>query len=129
MSAIAGIYRLDGQPVERSLLERMNRTLSFHGPDDSGIWADGPVGISQNTLWNTPESPYEKYPFSYSDGNFVLVADARIDNRDELLGTFNISDNGKIGDGQLILRAFEKWGETCAEKLIGDFAFVIWDKR
>ena len=60
-------------------------------------------------------------PVVSADGRFLLVADARIDNQSELFG--------EIGDAETILRAYEKWGEGCAERLIGDFAFAVWDRK
>jgi len=67
-------------------------------------------------------------------GNLVLTADACIDNRDELIVTIvtlGLADRppAEIADSQLILAAYEKWGEYCPEKLLGDFAFAIWDER
>jgi asparagine synthase (glutamine-hydrolysing) len=58
----------------------------------------------------------------------TLVADARIDNRDELLPQLRISQRD-ISDEDLILHAYERWGEGCAERLLGDFAFIIHDAR
>jgi asparagine synthase (glutamine-hydrolysing) len=52
-----------------------------------------------------------------------IWADARLDNRDELLAALG----GGAGDAGLILAAYERWGDDCASHLLGDFAFVIWD--
>ena len=57
----------------------------------------------------------------------VITADARIDNRDELLDEFNIHISTKISDSELILESYIKWGENCPDKLLGDFVFAIWD--
>ena len=61
--------------------------------------------------------------------NLVLAADARIDNRDDLIATLGLDRAGTITDGALILAAYEKWGRATPEKLIGDFAFAVWDAR
>lgn len=81
-------------------------------------------------LFTTPESLSEKPPLVHKSGNLILTADARIDNRRELIDHLGLtgSSNGEIGDSELILGAYEKWGERCPEKLVGDFAFVIWDR-
>ena len=66
-------------------------------------WSDGHVGFRQQ-------------PFTL-DREVWLIADARIDG------------GGQSSDEETILRAYQKFGENCVDHLIGDFAFVIWDKR
>jgi asparagine synthase (glutamine-hydrolysing) len=131
MSGIIGIYYLDDRPVDREDLERMLDTLAHRGPDGADIWIDGAVGFGHRMLWTTPESLLEKLPFVNQTGNLVISADCRIDNRDELIYVlqFDYCPPEKITDSQLILAAYEKWGEQCPEHLLGDFAFAIWDKQ
>ena len=59
----------------------------------------------------------------------VITADARIDNRDDLCEELGIRDEEDVSDSYFILKAYAKWGEDCPDKLLGDFAFVIWDKK
>jgi asparagine synthase (glutamine-hydrolysing) len=63
------------------------------------------------------------------DGNLTIAADIRIDNRKSLLSSFALSTGFSelLSDCQLILMAYKKWGIDCAGKLLGDFAFSIWD--
>lgn len=130
MSAIFGIHYLDSRPIEPQLLARMQEILAHRGQDGTGIWHRDSIGLGHRLLWTTPESLSEQQPLTDNNGNFILTADARIDNRDELIASLNLtSSNPKdITDSQLILLAYEKWGETSPEKLLGDFAFAIWDK-
>ena len=131
MSGIIGILNLDSKPVEPDEIGRMIDSLAHRGSDGSGAWIDGPMGMGHRMLWTTPESLLEKYPLINTQGDLILTADARIDNREELISALDVKEfpAHKITDGQLILRAYEKWGQDCPEKLIGDFAFAIWDKR
>ena len=131
MSGIAGIYYLDGRPVERTDVERMVDSIAHRGPDGSGVWTDGSVGFGHRMLWTTPESLHEKLPLTNKTGDLTITADARIDNRDELFSTLNFNGRPRetITDSEIILAAYEKWGEKCPEKLLGDFSFAIWDKR
>lgn len=130
MSGIAGIYFSDGRPVKRDSLERMVETIAHRGPDGSGVWHQGAVGLGHRLLWTTPESLQEKLPLADASGELVITADARIDNRQELLSALNFpSGSAAVTDSHLILAAYEKWGERCPEKLLGDFAFAIWDGR
>ncbi|WP_414584568.1 lasso peptide isopeptide bond-forming cyclase [Scytonema sp. PCC 10023] len=130
MSGIMGIYYLDGRPVDSADLGRMVETLGHRGPDGADIWVDGSVGFGHRMLWTTPESLIEELPLISQTGDLVMTSDARIDNRDELISAlqFDNCPPEKITDSQLILAAYEKWGEQCSEYLLGDFAFAIWDK-
>lgn len=129
MSGIAGVYHLDGRFVEASTMETMAKSLAHRGPDGSGVWIDGTIGFAHTMLWTTPESLTEKQPFLNRSGALVITADARIDNREELLRTLDLNGGEAVSDSELILFAYAKWGENCPKKLVGDFAFAIWDKR
>ena len=130
MSAIAGIYYLDGQQVERTHLAQMVDTLAHRGCDGTGIWNEASIGLGHRMLWTTPESLRERLPSVSQIGN-VITADARIDNREELIAALDLTNRPieNIPDSQVILAAYEKWGDRCPERLLGDFAFAIWDER
>jgi asparagine synthase (glutamine-hydrolysing) len=131
MSGMMGIYYLDGRSVERQDLEKMVETLAHRGSDGADIWNHGVLGFGHRMLWTTPESLLEKLPLVKQNGDLVITSDARIDNREELVGALHFDNypTEKITDSQLILAAYEKWGEECPKHLLGDFAFAIWDKR
>lgn len=131
MSGIVGIRYLDKRLVDCENLSKMVDILAHRGPDGADIWADGCVGLGHRMLWTTPESLIEKLPFVNQRRDLVITADARIDNRDELIAALQINNRAsdKVVDSELILAAYEKWGEDCPKHLLGDFAFAIWDKR
>ncbi len=101
--------------------------LAHRGPDGSGAWHEGPVGVGHRMLHTTPESLNEHQPIIGARGELVLTADARLDNREELCSL--LSAPRSVTDAELILAAYERWGERCPEHLLGDFAFVAWDGR
>ena len=109
----------------------MGEAIAHRGPDRADDWCEGPAGLGHRMLWSTPESLDERLPLASEGGDLVITADARIDNRGELIGLLGL--NGRPGkemsDSELILRAYERWGEDCPQKLLGDFAFAIWDRR
>jgi asparagine synthase (glutamine-hydrolysing) len=127
MSGIAGIFHLDSQPCDRFDIHCMVESLAHRGPDGAGVWCEGAISLGHRMLWTTPESLLEKLPLT--KGNLAITADARIDNRQELIPTLGLEryPAEKITDSDLILAAYKKWGEQCPEKLLGDFAFGIWD--
>lgn len=131
MSGIVGIYNLDGRPVDSQLLQRMTNGLAFRGPDAQQVWNQGSVGFGHTLLCTTDESASEHQPLSF-DNQLWIVADARIDAREDLLRKLNA--NGRNAslqrpDVELILHAYYVWGEACVDHLLGDFAFAIWDER
>ena len=128
MSAITGIYLLDGKHIDSSLLNQMVDALAHRGPDGTDTWQAGPVGLGHCMLWTTPESLHEHLPLTSDDGMLTITADARIDNRDELISDLDLSQQeGILPDSSLILFAYQRWGESCVDHLLGDFAFAIWD--
>ncbi len=130
MSGIAGVWNLGGRPVDKAELNRMADSLAHRGPDGSGVWSEGAVGLAHCMLSATPEAMYESLPMTNRRGDLAITADARIDNRDELISSLAIGGPAtEVGDSELILGAYEKWGEDCPTKLVGDFAFAIWDDR
>ncbi|MBE9005963.1 lasso peptide isopeptide bond-forming cyclase [Fortiea sp. LEGE XX443] len=131
MSGIVGIYNLDSQPVEQQNLTLMVDAIAHRGSDGTDIWSAESTGLGHRMLWTTPESLLEKLPLVDLTGELVITTDLRIDNRDELISalSFDHYPPEKITDSQLVLAAYEKWGEQCPKQLLGDFAFAIWDTR
>lgn len=129
MSAIAGIYYADQRPEAGAAIRRMVEVLSHLGPDGKDVWSDGAVGLGHLMLHTTPESLHETQPLVDEQHGLVLTADARIDNRDDLIRMFRLAPrNGRpVTDGEIVLAAYRKWGTACPEHLLGDFAFALWD--
>lgn len=129
MSGIVGIVNLDGAPVDRLLLKQMTDHLAYRGPDAQSMRIQGSVGFGHTMLRTTWESADEQQPLSL-DGQVWITADARVDDRENLVE--RLAANGQevtsaASDAELILRAYNAWGEHCVEHLLGDFAFAIWD--
>ena len=129
MSGIVGTYFLDGRPAERVELGRMVETMAHRGPDGRSLWCEGPVGMGHLMLHTTPESLNERLPLESLRTRAVITSDARIDNRSELMAQLELAGRtaSVVSDSELILASYEKWGEDCPEKLLGAFAFAIWD--
>ena len=128
MSGIAGLYRLDGQPTEQASVQRMIERMAHRGPDGKKVWAEGAVGLGHGMLHTTPESLREELPLQNERGTLALTADARLDNREELIRQLDLRrPPASLTDSQLILAAYEAWGQTCVDHLLGAFAFALWD--
>jgi asparagine synthase (glutamine-hydrolysing) len=131
MSAIAGIIHMNNQPVSFGQGRRMMSALQKYPTDDVQTWEHHGAFLGCHAQWVTPESVHECLPFYYKGAGLAITADAILDNRDELFDALNISGDVRqqMGDGQLILLAYEKWREDMPKYLLGDFAFIIWDER
>lgn len=128
MSGINGIFSKDGSIIDPVLLDGMNKATKHRGPDGQYMWNQGSVGFGNCMLRTTPESLNEKLPFYWNKEKLAITADARIDNRKELFDSLKIKKNlTSITDCELIIRSYKKWGKECPKKLLGDFAFTIWD--
>ena len=104
--------------------------LKRRGPDGTRQWIKNEVALGHTLLATTPEALVEKLPISDPSTGCTITADARIDNREELIALLELDGATRsIGDGELILRAYIRWGEDCPNHLLGDFAFAIWDPR
>ena len=125
MSGISGILSIKGKPVDLQLLKRSIEVLAHRGPDRADIYSDQVTGLGYCLLFTTPESFDEKQP--WEENGLVIVADARIDNRDELMRILGFSTQvwNQISDYKIILEAYHKWGKTCPVHLLGDFAFAF----
>lgn len=128
MSAIFGILSVDNSPINQGYLLQLQQSLRHRGIDGYKLWSEETVGLGQMMLYTTPESKLESLPLEY--GDWVITADARIDNRKELFDKLSIkpSDQKTTTDALLIVKSFQKWASDCPKHLVGDFAFAIWDK-
>ena len=109
----------------------MTDAVSHRGPDGTGTWVNGSAGLGHRILRTTPEALLEYQPLCDETGHVCLVLDGRVDNRQEL-GTA-LEANGLTlrdrTDAELVLKSYLHWGENSPIRILGDFAFAIWDGR
>lgn len=131
MASIACTFNLNDQPASTADLQLMLDVQAHRGPDGGAAWTGGPVGLACGALFTTPESVLERLPLTHAASGTTIAADARIDNRDELIRALALprAEAAAMGDGALILAAYRRWGTAAPSKLVGDFAFAIWDSR
>jgi len=129
MSGIAGIIRFDGGDAEPRLLEGMTAAMAHRGPDGIGHWVDGGGALDQCMLHTTPESLEEVQPLVSEDKHRVLVMGGRVDNWEALRS--RLLERGcrlsTRSDAELVLKAYEAWGEDCLAYIDGDFALALGD--
>jgi asparagine synthase (glutamine-hydrolysing) len=127
MSALAAVVHLGPTTAAEPSAQPMIETLTHRAPDGIRVWTSRPASLAHAALHATPEAAAERLPLQIGDGSLAITAASRLDNRPELLRELRLPNS--TGDGRLILAAYERWGEACPERLIGDFSFAIWNAR
>jgi len=90
-------------------------------------WSGGPLAMGRR-LWSLlPEDRFDRGPVVSEAG--VLVADLRLDNREELAEAIGIApaDVRTLSDAALLMKAIERWDEAAVDRLAGEFAFAWWN--
>lgn len=129
MSGIAGIVRFDGAPIAPEIIRGMTSSMSHRGLDGIQHWCADGIALGQCMTNTTPESLEERQPLASDDASLVLVMDGRVDNWIELRSAL-LRRGARLrdrSDAELVLKAFQTWGEACVEHIDGDFAFAIWN--
>lgn len=129
MAGIAGIYCADGRTADRGELARMAAALAHRGPDGISYWNSGPLGFAHLQFCTTLESLQENQPLVGPGAGPCLVWDGRLDNRKELIEALSSRSVPLVDDTDpgLVLSAYLAWGKDSAARLVGDFAFALWD--
>lgn len=130
MCGIAGTLNLDNSRVDKRALHRMMGSLVHRGPDDEGIYVDGPVGLGFRRL-SIIDLEGGHQPLSNEDGSIWIIFNGEVYNFQELR-----QDLEKRGhqfrtytDTETIVHLYEENGPRCVEKLNGMFAFALWDAK
>jgi asparagine synthase (glutamine-hydrolysing) len=131
MCGIAGYWFRNRAPeAAQEWLKDGVTSLHHRGPDDSGLWFDGGVGLGHARLAILDLSPIGHQPIVSRNGHWVMVFNGEIYNfraiRKEL------EDRGHAffgsGDSEVILEAFSEWGPAAVRRFIGMFAIALWSK-
>ena len=130
MCAICGILKFDrADSVDRPLLRAMADTMAHRGPDDAGLFTDGPVGLGFRRLSIIDLSGGHQ-PMSTADGDLTIVFNGEIYNYRDL--TEDLTAEGHRfqtrSDTETILHAYRQFGVDCVSCLRGMFAFAVWDR-
>jgi asparagine synthase (glutamine-hydrolysing) len=129
MCGICGIALRDGA-VDRGVLEHMAATLVHRGPDSEGAYLNGPVGLAARRL-SIIDLEHGDQPITNEDGSIHVVQNGEIYNHEELH-----AELARAGhtfrtrcDTEVLVHAYEEWGDAFARRLRGMFAIALWDAR
>jgi asparagine synthase (glutamine-hydrolysing) len=153
VGGLSAIIHFDRSPLDRETLVRMTDAAAHRGPQGTSYALGHHAGLAALTLLpSVSRSGRKPHALATSDVGVDLVADARLDRRDELLrqlsaagqsladpGPDDATPAGQVlaggalaespSDADLLLASYLAWGEGCPQRLSGDFAFVVWDRR
>ena len=131
MCGIAGVYNFARrEPVDSTVLQRMNDRLTHRGPDDEGMYCKGAIGIAMRRL-AIVDLPSGHQPMASDDGTVQLVFNGEIYNFQSLRAEL-VAKGRRFhtnSDTEVILRLYEEMGTDCVRRLRGMFAFALWDAK
>lgn len=131
MCGIVGILDLRGErAIDTALLERMNAAHRLRGPDDGGIYVEPGLGMGHRRL-SVIDLATGHQPIFNEDNTVALVYNGELYNYRAL--TRELTELGHRfstqSDSEVIVHAWEQWGEQCVTRFRGMFAFAIWDRN
>lgn len=129
MCGITGIfYPHQSETPSLDQLQRMTSVLVHRGPDAGDHYVNGPVGLGHRRL-KIIDLEGGKQPLFNEDGSKVIVFNGEIYNFQDLRQILLTKGHRfeTHSDTEVILHAYEEYGETCVNHLRGMFAFAIWD--
>src|SRR5262245_9062122 len=131
MCGICGFLASEpGRLVGSKLLERMNETLRHRGPDDGGFFVNGNIGMAMRRL-AIIDVIGGRQPITNEDGTIVVTFNGEIYNFQELRSELASSGQqfATQSDTEVIVHAYEEWGDEALQRFNGMFAIALWDQR
>lgn len=129
MCGITGLFRAGNTP-KTQMLERMSACLTHRGPDDDGVYCDGPVGLAHRRLSIIDLSTGHQ-PIFNEDETVAVVFNGEIYNYTSLRNSLSSvgHDFTTETDTEVLVHLYEEHGPSFVEKLEGMFAFALWDSK
>ncbi|MEO6697224.1 MAG: asparagine synthase (glutamine-hydrolyzing), partial [Gammaproteobacteria bacterium] len=131
MCGIVGLFDTRAQrETDRVLLERMNQSQFHRGPDEGGMHFEPGLGLGHRRLSIIDLSSGQQ-PLFNEDGSVVVVFNGEIYNFPDLMEELkNLGHTFRTHcDTEVIVHAWEQWGEACVQRFRGMFAFGLWDRN
>ena len=131
MCGITGIFdTLAARPVAQAVLQRMNESQHHRGPDEGCLHIEPGVGLGHRRL-SIIDVATGQQPLFNEDGSVVVVFNGEIYNYQDLIP--ELQALGHVfhtrSDTEVIVHAWESWGEDCVKRFRGMFAFALWDRN
>jgi len=131
MCGITGIFETRGKrDIDRAVLHRMNESQFHRGPDEGGLHIEPGVGLGHRRLSIIDLSTGQQ-PLYNEDQSVCVVFNGEIYNYQALIPELQALGHTfhTRSDTEVIVHAWESWGEKCVERFRGMFAFALWDRN
>ena len=131
MCGITGIFDTRGRrEIDRAVLTRMNESQHHRGPVEGGLHVEAGVGLGHRRLSIIDLSTGQQ-PLYNEDQSVCVVFNGEIYNFQELIPELKALGHTfhTRSDTEVIVHAWESWGEKCVERFRGMFAFALWDRQ
>lgn len=131
MCGITGIFDTRGQrSIDTAALQRMNESQQHRGPDEGSVHLEPGLGLGHRRL-SIIDVATGQQPLFNEDGSVVVVFNGEIYNYQSLIP--ELQALGHVfhtkSDTEVIVHAWESWGEDCVKRFRGMFAFALWDRK
>jgi asparagine synthase (glutamine-hydrolysing) len=127
MSILAVVASWSQDPARLGVARRMVACLADRAPDGTAAVEAPGAALGFGKLVVSHKQGHRQQPLVDPAAGLYLVADVRIDNRDELRPQLDLPASAT--DADIVLAGYRKWGPLVPDHLIGDFAFAVWDAR
>ena len=131
MCGITGIFDTRGtRAVDRGVLQCMNDSQQHRGPDEGSLHLEPGVGLGHRRL-SIIDIATGQQPLFNEDHSVVVVFNGEIYNYRELISELQVLGHvfRTQSDTEVIVHAWESWGEDCVRRFRGMFAFALWDRN
>lgn len=128
MCGITGIYT-STTLAAASRVEAMNKALKHRGPDDTGVYTSGSVALGHQRLSIIDLSSAGHQPMHSSDKRYTIVFNGEIYNYREIRNEIGAGSFHTNSDTEVLLAAWQRWGEDALQRLNGMFAFALYDSK
>src|SRR5262245_14350922 len=130
MCGIAGIYRYRGKGEDSAIVQAMLTRLERRGPDDSGIFAAEPAVLGHRRLAILDLSPSGHEPMESPGGRYLITFNGEIYNYEQVRGELGVKREAMHSrtDTEILLLAWERWGAAALPRLVGQWAFAVFDR-
>src|SRR5215472_15656737 len=131
MCGIVGVFDTRGRrEISRELVSRMNETQFHRGPDEVGLHVEPGLGLGHRRL-SIIDLKTGQQPLYNADNSVVIVYNGEIYNYQSLIP--ELTRLGYVfrtrSDTEVVVHAWEAWGEACVQRFRGMFAFALWDRN
>src|SRR6267378_7534911 len=130
MCGICGVIGIQCTEQAEAITRRMMEALRHRGPDEDGLLVAPSVALGVRRL-SIIDLPGGHQPVFNEANNVAVVFNGEIYNYKQLRGTLEGRGHAfrTHSDTEVIVHAYEEWGEECVRELRGMFAFAVWDAR